>query len=740
MSSATSSNSNGLELWGGVECTVNRVQDCYRDQLQLNGHANRPEDLQRFAELGLKALRYPVLWENVAPDGVDLANWSWADERLAILQELGIRPIVGLVHHGSGPPHTSLTDASFATGLADFAAAVARRYPWVQDYTPVNEPLTTARFSGLYGHWYPHGRDLTVFARALITQSKATVLAMRAIREVVPQARLIQTEDLGKVFSTHRLAYQAEWENERRWLSFDLLSGKLVPGMPMWNLLTSSGIAATELRWFQDHACPPDVLGCNYYITSERYLNECIEEFPEWSRGGNGSEHYADVHAVCARPEGIEGPEKLLREAWDRYRRPLALTEIHLDAGREGQLRWFLDAWQAGLNLRADGIDFRAVTAWSLLGAFDWNSLLVSSCGYYESGVFDLRGPMPRPTALANMLKELSAGRTPDHPVLDGPGWWQRPERLVCGPSRAASVEASTRRSINHPPGRALLVVGAKGRLGSAFARICEQRGLRHWAIGRERVDISDPVSVQSLIDELRPWAVVNAAGYARVDDAEHDRKRCLAENVLGPEVLAQVCASFDIQLLTFSSDLVFDGVRNEPYSESDVTAPLSYYGFTKAEAERRVLSTLSGALVIRTSALFGPWDHRNFLSVALRRLAAGAPFVAASDLVVSPTYLPDLVHASLNLLIDKEHGLWHLANEGALDWAEFARAAAKLARLDASKVAGYSARSVPFAAQRPAYSVLGSERGVLLPTLDHALNRYCRECEVDWNSPYCAA
>ena len=113
---------------------------------------------------------------------------------------------------------------------------------------------------------------------------------------------------------------------------------------------------------------------------------------------------------------------------------------------------------------------------------------------------------------------------------------------------------------------------------------------------------------------------------------------------------------------------------------------------------------------------------------------------MAASDLIVSPTYLPDLVHASLNLLIDKEHGLWHLANDGALDWAEFARAAAKLAQLDASKVAGFSARSLPFTAKRPAYSALGSERGVLLPTLDHALSRYCRECEVDWNSPYCAA
>ena len=142
-------------------------------------------------------------------------------------------PIVGLTHHGSGPRSTSLIDPSFAEGLAQFAEAVAERYPWVEYYTPVNEPLTTARFSGLYGHWYPHGRDPLTFARALLTQCRAVVLSMQAIRKVNPNAKLIQTEDLGKVFSTPLLTSQAEMENERRWLSFDLLCGCLDTSKPM---------------------------------------------------------------------------------------------------------------------------------------------------------------------------------------------------------------------------------------------------------------------------------------------------------------------------------------------------------------------------------------------------------------------------------------------------------------------------------------------------------------------------
>src|SRR5690606_310483 len=151
-------------------------------------------------------------------------------------------PIVGLVHHGSGPPGTSLVEDGFATGLAAHAAQVARRYPWASAYTPVNEPLTTARFSGLYGIWYPHGRDAALFARALVNECRATVLAMRAIREVNPAAKLVQTEDLGRIYSTPSLAYQADMENERRWVTWDLLCGRIDPQAPMMRFLQSCGI------------------------------------------------------------------------------------------------------------------------------------------------------------------------------------------------------------------------------------------------------------------------------------------------------------------------------------------------------------------------------------------------------------------------------------------------------------------------------------------------------------------
>src|SRR5205823_1854885 len=124
--------------------------------------------------------------------------------------------------------------------------------------------------------------------------------------------------------------------------------------------------------------------------------------------------------------------------------------------------------------------------------------------------------------------------------------------------------------------------------------------------------------------DSYRPWAVVNAAGYVRVDDAEREPEACFRANADGPAVLAAACASRGVQLLTFSSDLVFDGSKGAPYVESDPVSPLNVYGRSKADAEVRVLRELPAALVVRTSAFFGPWDEYNFVTMALRTMAEG--------------------------------------------------------------------------------------------------------------------
>ncbi|XHX79062.1 MAG: family 1 glycosylhydrolase [Stenomitos frigidus ULC029] len=733
-----------LELWGGIECTVNRVGDRYFEQLERNGHATRIEDLDRFAALGIQAIRYPILWEQIAPDGLERADWSWADERLAYLDALGIRPIGGLIHHGSGPRHTSLIDPAFPEQLAEYARAVAQRYPWITHYTPVNEPLTTARFSGLYGHWYPHGHDNATFVRALLNQCRATVLSMQAIRQINPCAQLVQTEDLGKVFSTPLLAYQAQFENDRRWLSLDLLCGHVNPSHPLWQYLCKAGAGEAELLWFQDNSCPPDIVGINRYVCGDRFIDERLDRYPPHTHGGNGKHEYADVEAVWVCAEGIYDHATLLKEAWERYRQPLAITEAHLGCTREEQLRWLKEIWQVAQSLHHDGIDIRAVTVWSLLGTYDWNSLVTRADNFYEPGVFDVRSPVPRATAIATMVQALAVGREYIHPLLALPGWWQRSQRLLYPPvSYAANLggwadadllptppmrRATDSPLMSTPP---LLIMGATGTLGQAFARLCEVRGIPYVLLSRQEMDITNSVTVERVLDELQPWAVVNASGYVRVDDAEREPQLCLRINADGAAILADACAQRSLGLINFSSDLVFDGDRNQPYLESDGVAPLNVYGHSKVAAERWVLHHHPCALVIRTSAFFGPWDEHNFLTIALRTLMAGQPFVAAEDTIVSPTYIPDLVNTSLDLLIDGECGLWHLANSGAIAWADLARSTAQLAGLDTSPIRPCATKTMDLAATRPAYSVLGSERGILLPGLDQAIARYLQECRL---------
>jgi dTDP-4-dehydrorhamnose reductase len=241
-------------------------------------------------------------------------------------------------------------------------------------------------------------------------------------------------------------------------------------------------------------------------------------------------------------------------------------------------------------------------------------------------------------------------------------------------------------------------------------------------------MDIADPYSVDTALALQGAWAVVNAAGYVRVDDAERDAERCLRENSEGAAVLAEVCRARGVALVTFSSDLVFGGHKVEPYRESDPVAPLNAYGRSKAEAESRVLTLNPESLVVRTSAFFGPWDEYNFVTQALHSISEHRPFAAAADTVVSPTYLPDLVDACLDLLIDGEHGIWHLANPGAVTWADFGRRAAELAGLDPTLIEGRPMESFGLPARRPSYSALTSERASLLPPLEHALHRYIVE------------
>jgi dTDP-4-dehydrorhamnose reductase len=276
---------------------------------------------------------------------------------------------------------------------------------------------------------------------------------MREIRAVNPAACLVQTEDLGKTFSSPRMAYQARFDNERRWLTFDLLCGRVNQPHPLWNYLRDCGIEARELQWFMENPCPPDVLGVNHYLTSDRYLDERVDKYPVATHGGNNRHRYADVEAIRVAMNADLGPGARLFEIWQRYHRPVAITEAHIGCSPDEQIRWFYQVWTAAQSLSAFGADIKAVTAWALLGSFDWNSLLVRNDNVYEPGAFDIRSGSPKETPLAEMLREIADGKQPSNAWVDELAWWQKSERIFYheGFVHTEHLERTARRSLHTP-------------------------------------------------------------------------------------------------------------------------------------------------------------------------------------------------------------------------------------------------------------------------------------------------
>ncbi|HEY6234804.1 MAG TPA: family 1 glycosylhydrolase [Candidatus Elarobacter sp.] len=410
-----------VEVWASPEPTVARIdRDHWRDQLRETGHEARESDVDRLAQLGVRATRYPVLWEKVAPHHPHARDYRWAARRLGALLERGVEPIVTLLHHGSGPAYTSLLDPAFPELFAEYAAATARRFPWVKRWTPINEPLTTARFSTLYAAWYPNAFFAhPAFGRAIVNEARAIAYATERIRDVVPDAQLMLTEDLqGFTAADDRVEAYVAHKRERAFLSCELLQGRIVDGHPMHRYLVERcEIDPAELGALERRPQPPDVMGWNYYPNSERWLES----------DGDG---HRNLGLIDVAPERM-GMRPLLSAAHARLGIPLALSEVHVIGNERERARWMLDRFADARAVRAAGVPVVAFGAWAAFGMVDWVSLLRRTEQVCEDGIYTCAGPRgtPEPTLVADVVRALAAGRVPAAPPE--PGWWERDRTAV---------------------------------------------------------------------------------------------------------------------------------------------------------------------------------------------------------------------------------------------------------------------------------------------------------------------
>jgi dTDP-4-dehydrorhamnose reductase len=208
------------------------------------------------------------------------------------------------------------------------------------------------------------------------------------------------------------------------------------------------GISARELAWFQENPCPPQLIAIDHYVTSDRYLDEDVSRYPRETWGGNGRDDYADVDAVRVLERPGTSLRHIILKAARRYGIPIVLGEVHLGCSEDEQVRWLHEAWTTAEQLEIRGVDIRAITAWALLGCYDWDSLVTWERGSYESGAFCLRGAEPRPTAIANYVAARIARRNGGAPpAVVGDGWWRRPERRIFEPCHERTAPTLTTRT-----------------------------------------------------------------------------------------------------------------------------------------------------------------------------------------------------------------------------------------------------------------------------------------------------
>lgn len=254
-----------------------------------------------------------------------------------------------------------------------------------------------------------------------------------------------------------------------------------------------------------------------------------------------------------------------------------------------------------------------------------------------------------------------------------------------------------------------ILVTGAYGQLGWELSKILDPTTAVF--VDRDVLDITDGRVVKEFCQDHRFSHVVNCAAYTAVDKAESESEACRQINVGGLKNIIGAISQTDTRLINISTDFVFDGTQNKPYTEDDVLSPLSVYGETKAEGERLVLSECPEAIVLRTGWLYSAHGH-NFVKTILNRALEGQPLKVVDDQIGTPTWAADFADVIKKIIEAPKWkpGLYNYSNAGMTSWYEFARAIVETAGIKA-EISPCATGEYPATAKRPAYSVLDKSK-----------------------------
>ena len=218
-----------------------------------------------------------------------------------------------------------------------------------------------------------------------------------------------------------------------------------------------------------------------------------------------------------------------------------------------------------------------------------------------------------------------------------------------------------------------ILITGAGGQLGTDFQRILTEKNIEFIAPDEKGCNITDRNSMSRILDEAQPGVLINCAAFNAVDDAEDSSNTAFLVNSEAPGILAELCSERKIFLVHYSSDYVFDGKKENLYTEEDVTNPLNVYGKSKLAGEEAVISSADDFLIFRLSWVFGP-GKQNFLYKLSQWAQNNSVLKISADETSVPTYTGDIVEATLGSIDRGMRGLFHLVNSGYASRYELAK------------------------------------------------------------------
>ncbi|MBN3032684.1 MAG: dTDP-4-dehydrorhamnose reductase [Candidatus Saganbacteria bacterium] len=258
-----------------------------------------------------------------------------------------------------------------------------------------------------------------------------------------------------------------------------------------------------------------------------------------------------------------------------------------------------------------------------------------------------------------------------------------------------------------------IMIVGADGQLGSDLCRVVPSA--EQIPLTVREIDVTDRERTAAAVAKYAPQAVINTAGYHRVDDCEDHAREAFAVNALGAKYLAEACRAAGAALMHISTDYVFAGEKQAPYTESDAPGPQTLYGISKLAGEFCVRYLLKEHFIVRTAGLYGRAGclgkgGGNFVENMIRLAKSRPELKVVTDEIVSPTYTRDLARKLYELAGGAEYGLYHIVNHGRCSWYDFT---VKIFELLNEKVTVKPALAAEFPAKakRPRYSALANAR-----------------------------